>query len=392
MRFGQGLIQSLINPAYGQGLFQAGQLMGSAPSRAREAEQQRNMALLEASAQGATERAEQLRQRQQGMLLGDALTGPQGIAQAAQQQAIQAGVPIADVVAASKERRAVQETAQQERAAQQQAKNTQGLKEVLATELETAGQTGYANVIRNVPDPSALPAEVQTRIFESIGMSADEGIKAMSPQGKLAFDMGYIPGTPEFQEVVGRMFTSENAGKPVERINGAHSLVKDLADVERNQLLNQSVVAVTSRGKAGAEALSENAIVNLFGDKLRAEAAVRRFAGSTSIGRRISDSLRMWALGEKTETTADERKAILYAALKQQQEELQYAADRAAAVNNLDESETETLQSLYAFPETSQKFIDDFEKQYREENKSPAKPSASSQYIDEARRRFGNGR
>lgn len=110
MRFGQGLIQSLINPAYGQGLFNAAQSIGSMPGRMRAEEEQRlkqqQMAQLNAFGEQAQARAEQLRAKQRGMLLGDIIGGNDTSAQIATQGAVAAGVPLSEVSAASKIREA----------------------------------------------------------------------------------------------------------------------------------------------------------------------------------------------------------------------------------------------------------------------------------------------
>jgi len=65
-RFGQQVVQGLINPSFGQGLFDLGSAIGSAPRRAREEQEklkrQQQMAMLEAAGAESTAKAESARE------------------------------------------------------------------------------------------------------------------------------------------------------------------------------------------------------------------------------------------------------------------------------------------------------------------------------------------
>jgi hypothetical protein len=278
------------------------------------------------------------------------------------------------------------EAAAKAKAAQDKLNAQQGFKTTIVSSLDSNGQTRFGNLVRNVPDVSALPAEVQKRILTAAGITSPEDQnKAMSTQGKLAMDMGYKVGTPEFQEAVAKLARAETAGTPAEAFNAIHSAVKDTVDLEKTRKINDAVTAVASGGKAGAEALQENTIIDLFGSKLRAEASVRRFAQSASLPRRIVDSVSQWATGEKTQLTLEDREAIIYASMKMQEESINTAVFNSAPALGIEEGLVPSVRAVYEFPKYSNEWAERYEKKYKNET-SKEETDYVNQYLEEARR------
>jgi len=351
-RFGQGMIQSMINPQWSQGLHQVGMLAGGLPGARRAEEQQR----LE-------------EQQKQAAIMSAFQTGqaPGGSDPAAAMAAMAQGVPGLDpkeMISAHMAGASMADLAAKKENAQAAAEAQQGFKQTIAGALRAKGQEGLANVVERVPDFNALPAEAQKRILAQAGITdPDEQAKAMSPQGKLAMDMGFKPQTPEFQDKVSQLATLERAGTPTEAFNSVHSAVKSVADLGRNQKILDAVTALEVRGAAGAEALQENTIIDLFGTRLRAEASVRRFAQSASLPRRIADGLVLWASGDKTDLTYEERRAIVYAASKMQESQLDNAVSSAGTALSIEGEKLPAIRAIYSYPKEVQEWQRRFEEQ-----------------------------
>lgn len=169
-RFGQGLIQGLINPGYELNTtgMMAGGLAGSIAERRKQEEQKemaRRMAMLEAGGQSITEKANQAKQRQQSTLLGQVMTAPEELAGTAQRAATQANIPIAQVTAAANERRAGAKAGQ-----------TQAQNQAVATFFKAQGRPDLEELaIQGVIPPSSVKS--------FLGMS-EEAVKKSFAAGK----------------------------------------------------------------------------------------------------------------------------------------------------------------------------------------------------------------
>jgi hypothetical protein len=154
--------------------------------------------------------------------------------------------------------------------------------------------------------------------------------------------------------------------------------------------INDAITAVSVPGKAGAEALQENTIIDLFGSKLRAEASVKRFAQSASLPRRIVDSVSQWATGEKTQLTLEDREAIVYAAMKMQEETINTAVFNSAPALGIEESLVPSVRAVYEFPSYADAWAKKFEEDYKKEtsnNKTSNNDEDElNQYLEEVRR------
>lgn len=376
-RFGQGLIQALTNPAYADKLNMAGMMAGSMPGRLRAEEEERNkkmreaqIAAMQATAMGATEEAARKRAMAQQVMAGQVASAQDpGVAAAAQAGAMRAGVKPTDVVAATslaqQREKALADKANQDANA--------AFRDQISSMLSSKGQEGFANLVNRVPDFNALPAEVQKRILSAAGIEDTVAQQeALSPEGKRAMDMGFIPGTPEFQENVAKQIKVFQAGAPAEAFNAVNAAVKSTVDLGKTQKINDAVTAISSRGLAGSEALQENTIIDLFGSSLRAEAAVRRFGSSASLPRRVTDSVLQWATGEKTNLTNEDREAIIYAAVKMQEESLNTAVNNSSQALRIDEELVPNVRAVYDFPSYTKEWVNKYETKYRETKQKPS--------------------
>lgn len=357
-RFGQGLIQGLINPGYE--LNTTGMMAGGLAGRIAERKKE-----------------ELQRQQQQAALMSAYKMGqsPGGSdpasAMAALTQAVP-GIEAKDLMAAQTAGTKQAERAAKAKAQQDKLNAQQGFKTTLVSALEEKGQASFANLVSKVPDFDALPAEVQNRVLTAAGITdPKEQEVAKSSIGKLAMDMGYQPNTPEFKQKVNELANAQEAGTTVETFNSINSVVKQNVDLGKSVKINDAVTAVGSSGLQGAEALQENTIVDIFGSSLRAEASVRRFVQSASLPERLINGVSMWATGEKP-LAREDREAILYAAIRMQEESIGNTINNSGKALNIPDSTLDSIKQVYSFPETTQEFKKRFEEKYRKEaNKTP---------------------
>lgn len=354
--FSQSLIQGLINPSYADKLGTAGMLAGSMPDRLRLEREER-----------AKEEAEKLQAMQQQSALMSAYNmaqQPGGSNPSAAMAAMQQGVPglkAKDMIAAAT---AGSDVAAQERERKKEelANSSQAAFMVsLSDQLRANGQASFASVVDKVPNLEVLPAAAQERILAAAGITdPEEQQKAQSPEGKLAADMGFVLGTPDFRNKVEELATASTGVNP-DAFQAINAAVKSNVDLKRNSLLNNAVVASSSTGSAGSESLQENTILELFGNVSKAQDAVRRFASSTSLGRNIWDGAVKVVTGNKSQATKEERDAILYAAIKIQEEALESTVNSAAAAMNVTPEDAVNIRKVYFLPESTKEWARRFE-------------------------------
>ena len=249
----------------------------------------------------------------------------------------------------------------------------------LSTALQTNGQTTAASLVAKIPDFDSIPAAAQERFLALAGITDPEDAKkALSTEGKLAADMGFVVGTPAFQEQVKKQTDVTNQGLDAEALNAIRTVLSDTVDIKQTHRINDAVIAMESSGLEGADALQENALLDLIGDKGRAVEAVRRFSESAGLVPRLSNSLSMWLTGEKTETNKNDREMLLYAALKMQENALDTAVyNTLPAIKGINEKQGEAIRNVYSFPEPTQEWVRRFEKKYKasKEDKNSTSPN-----------------
>jgi hypothetical protein len=351
--FSQSLIQGLINPSYADKLGTAGMLAGSMPDRLRLEREER-----------AKEEAEKMQaiQRQQAQLqtylaASRGKSDPGALAAAAE-------IPGTDIGALIDAKTAGSDVAAQERERKKEelANSSQAaFMASLGDQLRANGQASFASVVANIPNLEMLPAAAQERILAAAGITdPEEQQKAQSREGKLAADMGFVLGTPDFRNKVEELATASTGVNP-DAFQAINAAVKSNVDLKRNSLLNNAVVASSSTGSAGSESLQENTILELFGNVSKAQDAVRRFASSTSLGRNIWDGAVKVVTGNKSQATKEERDAILYAAIKIQEEALESTVNSAAAAMNVAPEDAVNIRKVYFLPESTKEWARRFE-------------------------------
>ena len=249
----------------------------------------------------------------------------------------------------------------------------------LSTALQTNGQTTAASLVAKIPDFDSIPAAAQERFLALAGITDPEDAKkALSTEGKLAADMGFVVGTPAFQEQVKKQTDVTNQGLDAEALNAIRTVLSDTVDIKQTHRINDAVIAMESSGLEGADALQENALLDLVGDKGRAVEAVRRFSESAGLVPRLSNSLSMWLTGEKTETNKNDREMLLYAALKMQENALDTAVyNTLPAIKGINEKQGKAIRNVYSFPESTKEWVTRFEKKYKasKEDKNSTSPN-----------------
>ena len=249
----------------------------------------------------------------------------------------------------------------------------------LSTALQANGQTSAASLVAKIPDFESIPAAAQERFLALAGITDPEDArKALSTEGKRAADMGFVVGTPAFQEQVKKQTDVTNQGLDAEALNAIRTVLSDTVDIKQTHRINDAVIAMESSGLEGADALQENALLDLIGDKGRAVEAVRRFSESAGLVPRLSNSLSMWLTGEKTETNKNDREMLLYAALKMQEESLDTAVyNTLPAIKGINEKQGKAIRNVYSFPESTKEWVTRFEKRYKasKEDKNSTTPN-----------------
>ena len=272
---------------------------------------------------------------------------------------------------------------QLEAAKKQKQTESSAFKTSLVTALTKRNQTSLADIVSKIPNFENLPAEAQNRILSAAGITDPEDQKkAVSTYGKVAADMGFIPGTAAFNDKVAELNNVGNQANVAEGFKAIHGAVKDTVDLQKSIGLNDAVTALNLGGKAGAETLQVNAILELFGNPTKANAAVIRFGESASIPRRVVDSVSKWSLGKSSAITLEDREYIVYAALQMQKQALDGAVANSATALNIKEDEARAIRDFYNSPKATTEWEKRFEAKYypkTEKKESPPKSSAADE-------------
>lgn len=256
----------------------------------------------------------------------------------------------------------------------------------LVKTLTDKKQTGLANIVRNIPDFDKLPAEAQNRILSAAGItSIEDQQKALSPQGKLAADMGFIPGTQDFYDKVEQISKFENQTGSAEVLKSFTSAVNTLVPLEKTAQVNNAVVALAQGDKPGADTIQLEAIMAIAGSKQRAEAAYKRLEQSASIDERVANLISKFFTGEVTELTFEAREFLVYSALQQQKQALDQVVSNTATTLSVPENKVKSIRALFDFTDSTKEWQSRFEKKYFPNAENKGTPEVKS--PDEIQRR-----
>lgn len=386
MRFGQSLVQGLINPGYSEGLFSGAQAMGQrmagVPTEQEQAEIKRVRLEQQAQQEAALKRS-------QGLLTGNLLGASDEMLQPSVNAALATGVAPTDVNSMLNQRRTAQEAQadkqeQTDKARQEQivAEQNKAVLSTIQERLVANNQPALAQLTGKIANIDQLAPELQKVIYNRAGFTEEDTQKALSTEGKLAQDMGFVPGTPEFTEQVRKNAQTIDSGVAPAQLKEVTAAVSARLDPKRSTLINDAVVAVSSGG-AGTEAITENAVLNIFESNTRAEAAVRRFSSSSSLGRRLADSVSMWLRGEKTEPTKEDREFLIYAASRQHMAELEQAYRPAALAAGMTGGQVRNIEDFYSYTTATKEWMARFEEKYLTEDKQETNEPVRKRYNPE---------
>lgn len=323
MRFGQGLIASLINPSYGRGLFTAGQGMGQLaagiPQQVeQEQERRRNMALLESSALEAQQKAEQARQQQKGMLLGDILSAPEGLAQAAETQALKSGVldatEVSRVESLRQNRNLVAQAQQEQQAIEQRRANlARAIAQVdpVTAEQVASGaisvdkaQSYFVDLRKEMSDPQFNP----DRMFAGLDLQNPDDLDA-------AERIAIAHNKPSLANSI-----RERKKETVARSNGisASAVRQEAEAVDANygtyenwySTADRLEQSIENENLAGMTAIIERLVTSTAPNDIKALSEMNRFRASKSVFRRIEDFVSQGTLGELSDDTLEDFKVF----------------------------------------------------------------------------------
>jgi hypothetical protein len=234
----------------------------------------------------------------------------------------------------------------------------------LADGLEANGNAAMAEAIRKRGNLKGINDANLTSLFNQGGLG-DPG-KVNSEVGRRVLDMGYKANTPEFNAKVAELSNVEKTVASSQVLTQTDRFIRNRVDVKGvNAKINNAVNALQGRGLAGADALQENTLIDLYGGTAsKAQAGITRFIQSDSLVDRLSNIVNKTIRGEVTQSTAEDRAHLLYAALKAQEAEVTEAATAASALTGLSDSQTKQIKDLYGLPSTAQDFIGAYEKKY----------------------------
>ena len=124
----------------------------------------------------------------------------------------------------------------------------------LSTALINNKQLSAANLVSNLPDFDSIPAAAQERLLALAGITdPKDAEKALSTEGRLATDMGFVVGTPAFREQVAKLADIENQGLDAEALTSIRAVLSDTVDIKQTHRINDAVIAMDSSGLEGAD-------------------------------------------------------------------------------------------------------------------------------------------
>ena len=259
----------------------------------------------------------------------------------------------------------------------------------LVTALTERDQKSLADIVSKIPNFENLPAEAQNRILSAAGITDPEDQKkAQSSQGKLAADMGFIPGTEEFSNKVEQISQFESQAGSAEILKAFTSAVNTVVPLEKTSQVNNAVVALAQGDNPGANAIQLEAIMALAGSKQRAEAAYKRLEKSASIDERVANSLTEFFKGGVAEPTFEAREFLVYSVLQQHKQALDQVVSNAATTLSVPEDKVKPIRAMFDFTGSTKEWESRFENKYfpktekkgTPEVKSPDKSARRAQY------------
>jgi len=259
----------------------------------------------------------------------------------------------------------------------------------LVNSLTNNNQKGLADIVSKIPNFENLPAEAQNRILSAAGITdPNEQKKALSTQGKLAADMGFIPGTEDFSKKVEQISKFENQTGSAEVLKSFTSAVNTLVPLEKTAQVNNAVVALAQGDKPGANAIQLESIMALAGSKQRAEAAYKRIEKSASIDERIANSLTEFFKGGVAEPTFEAREFLVYSVLQQHKQALDQVVSNTATTLSLPEEKIKPIRAMFDFTGATKEWESRFEKRYFPNTEKEGTPEVKSPAKSERRARI----
>lgn len=353
------LSYALGRPTFGGGLFQVGQQAG----------QQGAFAGYNQSVMAEQERLKQEEQMQQKGLLSAYGLGNnpgnsnpmQALAAIQEGTGVDAAKALTMMQAGQQQASSTAANAEKRRVAEQEAGITRALTNMLGDDPANAR---LRQVVAQAGNIKQLPDSLQKILWSRAGLKEEDVLTAVSTQGKLAQDMGYVPGTAAFRDQVAKLaqpkageakFNADAAFAGLDLTNPAdidkaetialnnnqpslaNSLrfrkneqiasnqgvdIKDVMETassidpaftgyqEHYSIAERVLQEVDNSNLAGATALIERLVTSTAPNDLKAVAELNRFRGSKSVGRRVADWVSQGFTGELTDATLDDFKAF----------------------------------------------------------------------------------
>ena len=258
----------------------------------------------------------------------------------------------------------------------------------LVTALTERNQKSLADIVSKIPNFENLPAEAQNRILSSAGITDPvEQKKALSSQGRLAADMGFIPGTQDFSNKVEQISKVENQTGSAEVLKAFTSAVNTLVPLEKTAQVNNAVVALSQGDKPGADTVQLESIMAIAGSKQRAEAAYRRLEQSAAIDERISNSLNKFFTGTVSTPTFEAREFLVYSALQQQKQALDQVVSNTATTLSVPEDKVKPIRAMFDFTGSTKEWESRFENKYFPKTEKKGTPRKSSADVETEKRK-----
>lgn len=363
---------ALGSPSFGGGLFQAGQQAG----------QQGMMSGYNESVKAAQEEEQRkLAMQNKGLLSAYGLGQNPGNSNPTQALgAIQEGTGVDAAKAIEMMQAGQQQAASTEEAAQKRrvAEQKAGITRSIAADLQARGQSSLAKYVASAGDMSQLPTELQKQVFKRLGMTDEEALKAVSTEGKLATDMGFVPGSAAFQQKVTDLSSAVPAeGQTADRFTALSKALKTTVDLSKHEKIRNAIIANESSGMSGSEYLQESTLTDLFDSNQRAIAAISMFRGSESLYRRLRNVVSRGFTGEAIEVTAEDRDALIYAAYRQQMDTVGQKVDSMAPILKFNETEASNFKTAFGVSPQAEEWASRFEERFKKPTGEP-KPDIQS--------------